>query len=100
VFAAEIAHRVGDPEAAKVLTAELTPFAGVSAVIGNASAYLGSVEQALGWTAAARGEARAAVEHFQRALRVHEALRSPPWCARSERAIAEMRRLRLVRDSG
>jgi hypothetical protein len=96
VFAAEIAYSTGAADAAAVLEPELAPFAALGAVAGGGSAYFGAVAQALGWLAAARGRPREAVEHFQRALRVHEALRSPPWCARSERAIAEVRRLRLV----
>lgn len=97
VLAAEISHRVGAPEAAAALEPELRPHAALGAVVATASAYAGSVAQALGWLAAARGDSRRAVEYFQRALRTHEALRSPPWCARSARAIEEMRHLRVVR---
>jgi DNA-binding winged helix-turn-helix (wHTH) protein len=96
VYAAEIAYRTGDRDAAAAIEPELLPHADVGVVGASATAYFGSVAQALGWLAAARGDSRAAVEHFQRALRTHEALRSPPWCERSTRAIEEVRHLRLV----
>lgn len=91
VFAAETAYRVGMRDAAAALEPELAPFAASSAVLGNAAVYFGSVSQGLGWLAAARGDARGAVEHFQRALQTHEALRSAPWSARSAESIEEVR---------
>jgi len=100
VSAAELAYRVSAREAAVALERQLAPFADSGAVLGNAAAaYLGSVSHALGWTAAARGDVRASVGHFQRALHVHEALRSPPWAARSAEAIGVVRRLRAVGPS-
>jgi DNA-binding winged helix-turn-helix (wHTH) protein len=100
VVAAELAHRVGARDAAAALESELAPFSQVGAVLGNtAAAYMGSVSHALGWTAAARGDVRAAVQRFQKAVHDHESLRSPPWSARSTQAIATIRRLRVVGGS-
>jgi hypothetical protein len=96
VYAAEIAYRTGERDAAAAIEPELRPHADLGVVGAAATAYFGSVAQALGWLAAARGDPRAAVEQFQRALRTHEALRSPPWCERSARAIEDVRHLRLV----
>jgi hypothetical protein len=67
------------------------PYAGLGAVGLNGSQYYGSVSQALGWLAAARGRTAAALEHFQRAHEMHMALRSPPLSARTQRAIDELR---------
>jgi ATP/maltotriose-dependent transcriptional regulator MalT len=89
-MAAEVAFRVGDPDAAVALEPELAPFASLSAVAGNASLYLGSISHALGWIAAAQGRTHDAVEHFRAGLRAHEELRSPTWAKRSTAAIAEV----------
>ena len=96
VLAAEAAWCVSDREAAAALEPHLEPYADLSAVTGNASAYLGSVSQALGWLAAARGDNNAALDHFRSALRTHQALRSPTWCKRSADAIAQVTDGRVV----
>ena len=88
---AEVTFRASAPIAAAALELELAPYAALGAVSGNASQYYGSVSQALGWLAAARGRTGAALEHFQRAHDMHTALRSPPWCARTQRAIDELK---------
>jgi hypothetical protein len=41
--------------------------------------------------AAVSGRRREAIDRFERALGVHHALRSPPWVARSARALEETR---------
>jgi tetratricopeptide (TPR) repeat protein len=99
VVAAETAYLLRNREAATALGPQLAPHAALSAVNGNASGYFGSVSQALGWTAAARGRTQEAIEHFQGALATHRALRSPPWIRRSTAAIAEVGqgRVRLLR---
>jgi hypothetical protein len=96
-LAAEVAFRAGAPEAAAALEPELAPYAALAAVQSNASSHFGSVEHALGWLAAARGLRREAQDHFERALRSHESLRSPPWCERTRRAIDEVKRAGPVR---
>ena len=90
-LASEVCFRARAPIAAAALQRELQPYAALGAVTHNAGLYLGSVQQALGWLAAARGRSADAIRHFESAYGVHAALRSPPWCARSERAIAEVR---------
>lgn len=90
VMAAEAAFRARLPDVADVLEPELAPYAHLGAVAPNATGYFGSVAQALGWLAAARGRKREALTQFRRAHRVHESLRSPVWCARSLRAIEEV----------
>ncbi|HXX47234.1 MAG TPA: hypothetical protein VEN47_03335, partial [Myxococcota bacterium] len=90
-IAAELAFRARAPDAAAVLAAELAPYVALHAVGFNALSYLGSVAHALGFTEAARGRRREAIELFQRAQRAHEELRSPSWSARSARAIEEVR---------
>ena len=87
----EVTFRVGAPIAAAALEQELAPYAALGAVALNGSQYYGSVSHALGWLAAARGRTAAALEHFQRAREMHMALRSPPWSARTLRAIDELR---------
>ena len=89
-FAAEVAFRARAPMAAAILQEELAPFAELHAVGLNASMYFGSVSEALGWLAASRGRSGEALAWFDRALAAHAALRSPPWCERSRRAIAEI----------
>jgi len=99
VLASEVAFRAGVPAAAAVLEKELAPFAELHAVGLNASMYFGAVAQALGWLAAARGRSGEALAWFEKALAAHGAMRSPPWCERSQRAIDELkaeRRLRAV----
>jgi tetratricopeptide (TPR) repeat protein len=88
---AEVTFRASAPIAAAALDLELAPYAALGAVAGNATQYYGSVSQALGWLAAARGRTAAALEHFQRAHEMHAAMRSPPWCRRTERAIEELK---------
>jgi DNA-binding winged helix-turn-helix (wHTH) protein/tetratricopeptide (TPR) repeat protein len=90
--AAEAAFRVRAPEAAGALEHELEPYGPLHALNPNASIYLGSIWHALGWTAAARGARREAIERFERALLAHQTLRSEPWCARTARAIDEVKR--------
>jgi tetratricopeptide (TPR) repeat protein len=91
-LAAEVSFRVRAPEHARALQPEVEPFAHLGAVLATASVYVGSMAQALGWIAAAQGRTQEAVEHFRRALRVHESLRSASWVLRSTRAIAEVTR--------
>jgi tetratricopeptide (TPR) repeat protein len=90
LLAAEVAYRVRAPMAAAALEPELRPYAALGAAAFNGAMYYGSVSQGLGWLAAARGRSREAGEHFQRALAVHSALESPPWCERSASAIREV----------
>ncbi|HXZ85106.1 MAG TPA: AAA family ATPase, partial [Myxococcota bacterium] len=90
-LAAELAFRARVPDAAAALLPQLAPYLALGAVGSNASIYLGSVAQALGLLEAARGRRRESLELLQRALRAHEELRSPAWCARSARAIEEVR---------
>lgn len=89
VLAAETAWRLRAPEAAAALEPHLSPYAGLAAVVGNAALCLGSVSQALGWLAAARGDTAGALSHFARARQTHESLRSPFWLGRTEAAVAE-----------
>jgi hypothetical protein len=91
-LASELAWRVRSEPAARALEPEVTPFAQLGAVLATASVYVGSMSQALGWLAATQGRDAEAVEHFKRALRTHEALRSSVWTRRSSRAIAELSR--------
>jgi DNA-binding winged helix-turn-helix (wHTH) protein len=88
---AEVSFRASAPIAAAALELELAPHAALGAVAGNASQFYGSVSQALGWLAAARGRTAVALEHFERAHEMHTSLRSPPWCQRTERAIDELK---------
>ena len=87
----EVTFRVSAPIAAAALERELAPYAALGAVALNGSQYYGSVSHALGWLAAACGRTAAALEHFQPAREMHTALRSPPWSARTLRAIDELR---------
>ncbi len=93
VLAAETAFRARVPDAAAALEPELAPYVELGAVNSNASGYFGSVAQALGWLAAARGRKSEAIAFFQRALRAHEAVGGAAWCERSARAIEEVRRV-------
>lgn len=97
LFASEVAFRARAPIAAATLQGELAPFAELHAVALNASMYFGAVSQGLGWLAAARGRSAEAVAWFRKALEAHTAMRSPPWCERSRRAIAEVQTTRRAR---
>jgi hypothetical protein len=91
-IAAELAHLVDSRPLAEALEPHLAPFAGLHAVTGNAAVYFGSVSHALGFVAAAQDRRREAIQHFERALLTHEALRSPLWRKRSAEALAKLRR--------
>lgn len=89
--AAELAFRVRAGDAVAALEPELAPYASLAAVGSNAATYFGSIAHALGYLEAARGRRSEAIACFERALRAHEEVRSPAWCARSARAIDEVR---------
>ena len=97
VFAAEAAYRAEARAAALAIERELAPYAAISAVAATGALYHGSVAHALGLLAAASGRQREAIGLFERGLAVHQAMRSPPWIERSQRAIGEAKSRRGLR---
>jgi len=88
---AELAHLARSAPLAQALEPLLVPFAALHAVAGNAAAYLGSIAHALGFACAAQDRREDALRWFERALRAHEAMRSPVWSRSSSDAIAALR---------
>ncbi len=89
--AAELSYLTRDAALALALDPLLSPFAALHGVIGNAASYWGSLAHALGFVAAAQGRRADAIQHFDRAQKAHEAMRSPPWARRSAQAAADVR---------
>jgi tetratricopeptide (TPR) repeat protein len=72
-----------DRDAAAVLRAALTPFAGRFAVPAGAVSCLGSVELSLAQVTALTGRDDEAREHFEAAVAAHRAAGTPAWLALS-----------------
>jgi class 3 adenylate cyclase/tetratricopeptide (TPR) repeat protein len=84
----ECAVLAGDVGAAQVLYGRLHPFE--RRLIHSSAAFTGSSDLFLGRLAGFLGRRDAAEAHFARALALHEAIRSPLFCARTRLYWAEM----------
>jgi tetratricopeptide (TPR) repeat protein len=88
-FAAEVAHATGDAAKAELLESLLAPYARLCVVAGSLLFY-GSVSHHLGLLAATRGRDEDALDHFERALDVHERIGARAWNARTQLAMADV----------
>ncbi len=85
----EVAALLGTPDPA-ALYRDLLPQAAELVVAGTANACWGSVHGVLGRLAARTGDARAARDHLDRAVRVDTALGAVPWADRARAARARL----------
>ena len=85
---AEACHRLRERDLAATVYEMLEPFAHHNVVVGNAAACMGSVSYYLGLLAHTLDRADTAREHYTAALRMHEALDSPPYVAMARAASA------------
>jgi DNA-binding winged helix-turn-helix (wHTH) protein len=92
--AAELSWVAREATLAAALEPELAPHAARHGVVGNAATYWGSLEHALGFVTLAQGRRSEAAQHFERALRAHEALGAPAFSRRSLEMAEEARRAR------
>ena len=81
---AESAVLLGDRDAMREAREALAPHARVNVVMGNGSLFAGQTAHYLGMLCTALGERREAKAYFDRALRMHRAMRSEPWCLRTQ----------------
>lgn len=91
---AEVVSKLGEKQTASELIDLLEPFAALSAVYGRGTLYYGSVSHFLGMLRRTVGDLGRAESHLLDALRVHEAMQSPPWQLRTQAERA------LVREAG
>lgn len=89
----EIAAHFGDRERAAALYELLLPHA-EQCVVAESAVCHGSAARALGVLSATLGRYDAAATHFDAALKMNEAIRSPLWTARTQHDYARMLRRR------
>jgi AAA ATPase domain len=92
-LAAEACSFFGDAEAARVLYAQLAPFAGRQA-IGHAEGSAGAVDRYLGLLAAVDGDLETAERHLTDAIRVNERIGARLLVAHSQHDLATVLRRR------
>jgi hypothetical protein len=92
-LAAEACVLLSDSDAARVLYAQLAPFAGRQA-IGQAEGSLGAVDRYLGLLAAVDGDLDAAERHLTEAIRVNERIGARLLTAHSQHDLATVLRQR------
>jgi tetratricopeptide (TPR) repeat protein len=88
-LASEACSLLGDADAAAVLYAQLTPFAGRHAV-GFAEGSLGAVDRYLGLLAATMGRLQDAERHLTDAIRLNEQMDARPWTAHTQADLARL----------
>jgi DNA-binding SARP family transcriptional activator len=84
VLLSDVCADLGDGDRAKLLYANLEPYADVNVVIGLAAVCLGSAASFLGRLAATMGRTYDARRHFKRALEANAALGAPACLARTQ----------------
>lgn len=87
---AEVCGALGDAARAAELYRMLEPYAGRNVVVGRNATYNGSASRLLGILATARGEYAVAERHFEEAQRMHAAMKTRPWLARTQVDYAEL----------
>jgi ATP/maltotriose-dependent transcriptional regulator MalT len=92
-YLADACALVGDAELAAQLYDELLPLAGGNVVIGHGVTCYGAADRYLGRLAAAVGDRRQAIEHFERALDLNRAMGAITWTAHTLYAYGETLRL-------
>jgi hypothetical protein len=88
VQAAAALAALGRPDECRIHYAALAPYAGQTAFLGVAVAFLGAVDHYLGLLAVALGEDGKARAHLTRALDIHERLGALPWALWTRAALA------------
>jgi hypothetical protein len=85
VLLAEASARIGNPHAINILRTRLAPFHDQFAI--SHSTVVGAVAHSLGLLAAAAGDQRAARDHLEEALSIHERLEAPYFVTATEAAL-------------
>jgi tetratricopeptide (TPR) repeat protein len=85
---AEIVSGLGEKSQAAELIDLLEPFAALNGVYGRGTLYYGSVSHFLGMLWRTVGDLDRAETQLRNALRVHEAMQSPPWQLRTRVELA------------
>jgi hypothetical protein len=85
---AETCWCLQDAASAGALNDLLEPTSGRLVVVGSGVACFGAVDRSRGLLALTTGRSDEAVQHFQRAVALHEKLDARPWLARTQGALA------------
>lgn len=81
---AEVCGALGDAPRSAELYRLLEPYAGRNVVVGRNATYRGSASRLLGNLAAACGDYGLAERHFEEAQKMHAAMATRPWKARTQ----------------
>jgi DNA-binding CsgD family transcriptional regulator len=89
-YLTDVCAFLGDAARAATLYQLLLPYAGRTAVIGNATACYGAVSRYLGTLAATMERWEEAAQHFEEALEMNTRMGARPWLAHTQHEYANM----------
>jgi hypothetical protein len=97
--AAVVFSAVGSTEQRERVHRVLAPHSGLHVVVGGCAAYHGAVDHHLGTLEVALGRTAAAIEHFTGAIAQHDRLGTAAWAELSRTALAQLRPAEQARDA-